>query len=201
TTGQDNAGNGAGNHFFVGTTTQGDIRRGLLRFDIAGHVPPGATIESVSLQLYMSKARSSTGRSIVLHRANASWGEGASNAPGEEGAGTNPSTGEATWFYRFYPTLQWNTPGGDYALSPSGETVVGGNGSYQWSSATMANDVQGWLDDPNSNFGWILIGNESSTATAKRFQSRSIASANQRPRLMIHYTPDPGIDAGSCCLP
>jgi spore coat protein A len=199
--GEDNAGNGAGNHFFVGTTLQGDIRRGLVRFDVAGNVPPGATIESASLQLYMSRARSSTGRSVVLHRASASWGEGTSHAPGEEGAGTSPSVDEATWFYRFYPTQAWVAPGGDYAASPSAETVVGGNGNYQWSSPAMASDVQGWREDPESNFGWIVIGTESVTATAKRFQSRSIASANQRPRLMIHYTLDPGVDAGSCCLP
>jgi len=46
--------NGAGDYFFSGLTAQGAKRRGLLSFDIAGYVPEGAIITSVSLDLYMS---------------------------------------------------------------------------------------------------------------------------------------------------
>lgn len=51
----------------------------------------------------------------------------------------------------------------------------------------MVQDVQGWLDDPTNNFGWIVIADESTHTTAKRFGSREEASAN-RPKLLIYFT-------------
>ena len=39
--------------------------------------------------------------------------------------------------------------------------MVGAIGQYTWSSAQMVADVQGWLDNPASNFGWLMLGDES----------------------------------------
>jgi hypothetical protein len=50
----------------------------------------------------------------------------------------------------------------------------------------MAADVQGWLDSPATNFGWIIIGNESAALTAKRFDAHE--SAATRPILTVYYT-------------
>ena len=44
-----------------------------------------------------------------------------------------------------------------------------------------------WLDEPASNFGWLLRGNEDASPTAKRFHSRQ--SANP-PTLVVTYTPN-----------
>ena len=45
--------NGSGIHFCVGRTGQPETRRALIKFDIAGAgIPPGSTIDSVSLRLY-----------------------------------------------------------------------------------------------------------------------------------------------------
>ena len=58
----------------------------------------------------------------------------------------------------------------------------------------MVNDVQAWIDGTAGHFGWILIGNESSIRSAKRFNSRN--SSTLGPRLVITYTPPaqpPGI--------
>ncbi|MGH7613747.1 MAG: hypothetical protein ACREMW_06870 [Gemmatimonadales bacterium] len=55
------------------------------------------------------------------------------------------------------------------------------------STAQLVADVQGWLADPASNFGWILIGDESATATAKQFDSRESA-ASIRPELRVFFT-------------
>ena len=35
----------------------------------------------------------------------------------------------------------------------------------------MLADVQKWLDDPSSNFGWLLLGDETKSRTTKRFDS------------------------------
>ena len=79
--------NGGGTHFFVGVTDTGNIRRGLIAFNIAGAIPAGALITSVSLKLHMSQTIAGS-QNITLHRVLADWGEGDSNAPGEEGGGT-----------------------------------------------------------------------------------------------------------------
>ena len=76
--------NGAGQYFFAGTTSLGVFRRGVVAFDIAGSIPAGSTISSVSLELHMS--RTIGGPEIVeLRRLLADWGEGTSRASGEEG--------------------------------------------------------------------------------------------------------------------
>src|SRR5207302_838656 len=49
-------------------------------------------------------------------------------------------------------------------------------------------DVQNWLSSPGSNFGWIVIGDESGTGTAKRFDSRENSTASNQPALTIDYT-------------
>ncbi|MEJ2086737.1 MAG: hypothetical protein P8Y44_13885, partial [Acidobacteriota bacterium] len=61
----------------------------------------------------------------------------------------------------------------DFVATPSATEVVGGNGSYTWgSTAQMVADVQAWVDNPSSNFGWVLVGNEFTQPTAKSFDSR-----------------------------
>src|SRR5215468_6480572 len=64
------------------------------------------------------------------------------------------------------------------------------NTLYTWSSAQMVTDVQAWLDDSGDNFGWLVLGDESTIATAKRFDSRESASA---PVLTIQYIPGPRV--------
>jgi len=184
--------NGGGQYFFAGRTAQGDgsIRRGLLAFDIAGDVPAGSIITDVSLALHMSKTITGP-QDVALHRSLADWGEGASDAPGQEGAGTAAAMGDATWLHTFYDTDFWATAGGDYAAVPSATTSVADVGYYSWTSADMVADVQEWLDTPDENYGWFLVGNELTLATAKRFDTRENPTADFRPVLTVEYVPEP----------
>src|SRR5436190_17970433 len=59
--------NALGNHFFAGETAVGEIRRGVLAFDIAGNIPAGSTITGVSLSMNMSKTPLDTARTVELH--------------------------------------------------------------------------------------------------------------------------------------
>ena len=77
--------NGAGDRFFAGRTDQGRLRRGVLAFDVAGSIPAGSTITSVTLSMNMSRTNLNTARTIELHRLLAGWGEGTSNAGQQEG--------------------------------------------------------------------------------------------------------------------
>src|SRR5438477_12235843 len=76
--------NGAGFHFFAGENALGEIRRGVLAFDMAGSIPPGSTIVAVSLTMNMSRTMVDTARIVELHKLLADWGEGSSHATGEE---------------------------------------------------------------------------------------------------------------------
>jgi hypothetical protein len=186
--------NGAGIHFFAGLTALGQIRRGVVRFDLSA-VPPGATIESVVLTLNMSRTEAGP-RAVALHRATADWGEGASDAPGEEGGGAASQAGDSTWIHTFFATDFWSTTGGDFASPASSSIVVGDEGLYSWgTTAGMEGDVAAWVNDPAANFGWVLVGEESlalagqGISTAKRFDSREIEPGGVGPRLEITFTP------------
>jgi spore coat protein A len=191
--------NGSGTHMFAGNTDDGFTRRAVVRFDLS-IIPQGSTIHAATLTLNMSRTRAGN-TTVTLHRLNASWGEGASVAGGGEGGGAPSELNDATWIHRFYSNTFWTTPGGDFNPTPSASTVVGNNnGTYTWSSAAMAADVQAWLADPASNFGWLIKGNESTSRTAKRFDTREHSDPTVRPRLTLVYTPPAGT-TGACCLP
>lgn len=179
--------NGAGEHLFAGTTNGGAIRRAVFAFDLAGAVPEGAEVQSVSLDLNMSRTISGD-HTVSVHRLTADWGEADSHAGGEEGGGAEAVEGDATWIHRMFDTEEWASPGGDFDETASATLTVDAVGRYTVSSAEMADDVRSWLSDPSSNFGWILIGDEDADATAKRFDSREHASAANRPQLTITYT-------------
>lgn len=183
--------NGAGEHFFAGRTGQiaNSIRRGLIQFDIAGAIPAGATIQSVELTLNMSKTPLGAGaKTIALHPVDTDWGEGASNDLGNEGSGTAAQAGDATWIHTFFDTDTWTSAGGDFSGTPSASISVNALGPYTWgSTSAMVADVQAWLDTPASNHGWLLLGDESAGSTAKRFDTREIVTASQRPALRIVY--------------
>jgi hypothetical protein len=182
--------NGAGEYFFVGQA--GSVRRGLLAFDVAGSIPPGATITSVQLALHCSRLPyfAPPPVTVTLQRLTADWGEGTSDAGEPGGTGTSATPGDATWIHRAYPGSPWTNPGGDFAPAASASFPCGGVGTYTvGSTAGLVADVQAWLDGPSSNFGWILRGEEGAGQNARRFDSREHASPGFRPVLTIEYTP------------
>ena len=167
--------NGAGTRIFAGRTAEGSgsIRRALIAFDPQGSaIPSGAVITSAELTLEMVMSNAGA-HDVSLHRVMADWGEGASFAGAGQGGGAPAQPGDATWFHTFFDTAFWASPGGDFAPTPSASRSVGGTGSYTWGSTTqMVADVQSWLDNPGTNLGWMLIGNEAVAPTAKAFSSR-----------------------------
>jgi hypothetical protein len=182
--------NGSGTHLFAGNTEgRGGrrARRALIQFDVAAALPEYASVTSATLNLRMTRSRLPTGVPVSLHRMLADWGEGASNALAEEGRGTAAGEGDVTWTHRTLGGEAWTTPGGDFVADASGATDVAGIEWYAWESTeAMVADVQGWYGDPASNFGWIVVGDESAVGTAKRFGSRE-SGEETAPTLRIHY--------------
>ncbi len=196
--------NGAGQNFFVGRVGGGggEIRRGLIAFDVVGSIPAGSTIESVTLKLNMSRTTSGN-NNVTLHKLLKQWGEGTSDASGQEGRGATATTNDATWLHRFFPATAWSGPGasGDFSAAATATKAVGSTASYEWQSGAMRDEVQGWLDAPATNFGWVLIGNESTPGTAKRFDAREHPNASVRPTLSVVFTPIPPSDVDNDGIP
>lgn len=178
--------NGAGPYFFVGDNSQGNTRRGVVAFAVADSLPAGATIDSVELRLNSSQGQNNSPRMIAVHRLLADWGEGTSSSSG--GGGARPAPGDATWLHRFFPDQFWTAPGGDFESAASASIQVTGTGFYSWRGTAMAADVQAWLDQPASNHGWLVQGDESVVSTARRFDSRENPVPTNRPVLIVHFT-------------
>jgi hypothetical protein len=180
-----------------GLMPQGFACRALIGFDLANNIPAGSTITSVQLSLVLEHVHTGEAmdRQIELHALLADWGEGtAGQGTVTMGAGQGyitPADGtSATWSHRFYDTVPWTNAGGDFVATASGSTIVAPTTgvAYVWNSTpAMVNDVQSWLDNPASNFGWLLLGDESGPNVERIFLTRE-ASSNP-PSLVVTYTP------------
>src|SRR5438034_617734 len=145
----------------AGTTQNYTKNRALMKFNMAGSIPPGAKITAVSLtvQVTHSPVDGDTSSTFELHRVLRDWGEGdKSGQPPTLGA---PATaGEANWTHRFALTTNaWAEPGGapgiDYLQASSSEQFIYGENfsPYTFASTTdLVADVQCWLDRPELNF-------------------------------------------------
>lgn len=189
--------NGAGAYLFAGPTLRGaSERRALVRFDVAGSVPAGAHILEATLTLNCSRNNSETAF-VYIHRLTSPWGEGVSDAGAPGGGGAAAAPNDATWNSNFFQSSDWTTPGGDFdelisALATMG-SGLSGLGPVVWASTDpenglMLSDVQSWLDTPDQNHGWIVIGSSLNGATAHRFDSRENTNPVVRPQLTIVYS-------------
>ena len=198
---EDGAGglsNGSGQYLFMGMTGPNDevnLRRALVEFDLST-LPSNATVSSVTVTFAINKAPSDEGDgqpspgTAHLHLLNGEWGEGASNASGGEGAGDGAESGDATWLHTFWDTDTWSAPGWDFALLVSASAPFGTSDTESMlfaSTPQLLADVQGWIDDPTSNHGWVLIGDESNQRNARRMASREHAS-QVPPTLNVQYS-------------
>lgn len=184
---------------FIVTGGAGGIaaaRRGLIGFDVAGAgIPEGSTILDVVLT--MNLAQTAGGASpVAIHRSLKSWGEGFTNAPGNELEGAPTNGYDATWMFPQFGGAAWARLGGDFA-GASASVTASAIGAYEWSGGDLVADVQEWLDSPNSNFGWFVKSAEVS-GNVKSFVSRNSSNAALRPTLEITYEEPiiPGIVEG-----
>ncbi|MBI5771401.1 MAG: immunoglobulin domain-containing protein, partial [Verrucomicrobia bacterium] len=178
--------NAKGVSFFAGLSGQNRTLRALVKFDLAGQIPAGATVTGVTLTLAVTSPRSHP-LTLGLHRLSADWGEGTSDASRGEGGGVAATAGDATWLLRFHDTAisAWTAAGGDFAATASAtQTVPATTGNITITSAALASDVQAWLANPATNFGWLLRATDE-TAAAARFSSRE---GTAPPSLQITYT-------------
>jgi hypothetical protein len=173
---------GSGTDMFCGKITVGSLRRAVVAFDVSS-LPTDAVIDSVRLELHLSRSADLSPRLIRVYRVLSDWGEGASVS--SQGEGAPSQAGDATWLHTFFPNSFWSKPGGDFAGVASDSLTVLGAADYVWNSPGLASDVHAWTSQILPNFGWILIGEESVPTTARAFNTREGAIP---PRLVIHYS-------------
>lgn len=189
----DAVADGQGGSLWTSVLAAGVVRRALFRFDLAA-IPPGAVVLEATVEAFMIRLREP--QSLALHRIGAAWGEGPSNG-GDAGVGAPAGPGDCTWTHRVWPDLRWASRGGDYLLSASATTPVSGwPAPVLWASTpALVDDVQGWVDTPDGNHGWMMIGTESGTQNATRLASRHSGTPGARPRLRLRWlVPAPGED-------
>jgi len=190
---------GMGGGLFSGLTLiKGDVEgmRSMIEFDVATELPDDVTIESARLELTVVKSPNTTPFDFTLHVATTDWNEGpASSGADPFGTGAPATTGDSTWEHTNFDSEFWNTPGGDYLTSPSASSAVGGLSDvpYIWESDQMVSDIQNWIENPETNFGWFIIGNENRDfqPTVRAFASQQFFIASARPKLIIEGTLPP----------
>jgi hypothetical protein len=177
--------NGLGESLFVGVTAQGSLRRALLRFDLAAALPANARVLAAELMLQIVFSPATTPTSLLLHAPLQPFGEGTSYALGGGGGQGAPTTpGDASWTHAIFPNQPWAQPGGDFAPQPSAIVALPTSGTVR--GMVDAAEVQRWLAQPSTNYGWLLKTAEAGPADrARRLESRESLSAP--PRLTITY--------------
>ncbi|MCK5942507.1 MAG: DNRLRE domain-containing protein [Planctomycetes bacterium] len=181
--------NGGGDSVFCGVVGfNGGFgkRRALIHFDVAGQLPAGARILSAELDLFVAQSVAFLPIPTMAHRVTQDWSEGSVIAPGGGGAGGASAAGETTWVHTNYPGATWTNPGGDFVATPSFTFDLAAIGpATAGIDSGMVADLQAWLDNPTSNFGWLLKTDELVPSTARRMYSREFGSSP--PTLRITY--------------
>jgi hypothetical protein len=193
-----NLSNGKGPVAYVGKLASGDEMRAMFKFPISDSIPANATINTVTVALYAVETGGTAPKLIQLHKLTKGFGEGNSNAAAGSPVGQASQTGDASWNYSEYNTASWTMAGGDYDFTLLGiQTVLQSNNTINWidqgNSTALKDLVQGWLDNPATNYGLITVGSGPSNGDYVGFASResTVGQGGNAPKLIVNYTPDP----------
>jgi len=152
------------------------IAHGVVAFDLSS-IPPGSTINDVQLKL-TADLISNPPIPLLLHKITTNWDESTT-----------------TW------NFPWTTPGGDFLTTSSATQTITVLDAYIWgSTGQMVNDVQGWVDDPSSNNGWLLKrADESVTGFARFFHNTG--NPTDVPMLIVTFNEPTGQPVGGQLIP
>jgi hypothetical protein len=182
---------GASVSLVSGANSSGFRSRELMQFSFTNRIPSNAIIQSVTLTVNVVTVPGGGGGTASvfdMHCLLVNWTEGIGT--GNMGSPANP--GETTWNYRFYPDTGWTIPGGqisnDFSAVVSASLLWDTVGTYTYASTSnLVADVQEWVANPGTNFGWMFISeSENVMQTARRIGARE--DTNNAPSLVVQYT-------------
>ena len=101
---------------------------------------------------------------------------------------------QTNWDYAKFSSVPGIKPGGDYHFESSTTSTVSLGNDAIFSSESITTDVTFWLANPSKNYGWIFIGDESTTATSVKFVSKDHDDPAMRPSLKLYYQGSTSID-------
>ncbi len=169
----------------VGAKKKEDAKRGLLKYDLK-LIPPGSTIMSADLELYLYDHVRQMGMNnhleIEVHRLVHSWKEGKKDGQGDE-----------TNWRRYAKNRDWTSRGGDFDPAVEAVTTVLYGEINQWHRWDITGLVQYWVNNPASNSGMILKDIDEGAAGKQdtfegEFYSGEYVDASFRPKLTVIYT-------------
>ncbi|MDB6015894.1 MAG: hypothetical protein JWR19_383 [Pedosphaera sp.] len=159
----------------LGANSGQDVRRVLVKFDLTGKIPAQAIVTSATVAVAVTKSPPAAGSTFDLRRLFQDWNET-----------------DTSWNSRL-AGISWSTPGAtganDSSGSASSSTSINGVGAYLFPSSTgLVADVQAWVNNPGTNFGWLLISKTEASETARHFASREYFDPASQPTLTINFT-------------
>jgi len=181
----------------TGANGIGSPGRGLIRFDLSS-IPANATFTDAQITMQVVKlppgdqhagpSDSDFGMYAMLVPWVAGTGSGVKGLPAQ--------TGETTWNERLAGVASWQASGGgmgfDFASSPSTSAFIGtALGPVTWgASPQMLSDLQSWLTNPSTNYGYLMMSDAEDTAgSGRRFDSIQSAGPDDiAPTLTVTYT-------------
>ncbi|QPQ35658.1 DNRLRE domain-containing protein [Lysinibacillus sp. JNUCC-52] len=160
----------------VGTAVGGNTVRSLLKFDLSA-VPSSTTIVSADLNLWFSSTNNNSPIAINLHNLTSTWEEN-----------------QASWTYaKTTPYTTWKTAGGDFSSNKLGTVKDIGTPPTSIADAMVnwkvpLNVVQGWINNPSTNYGLLLKGDNEASQIYKKFASSEQSTLNKyKPQLVVTY--------------
>jgi len=147
---------GGSDYMFLAGKKADKVKRVLLEFDLSS-IPPGATIASAILELYMydtNEPRPDIQIEVNVHRVIRSWKEG-----NKDGSGNSNG---ASW-EEYDGTNLWATQGADFDATVEASATILSQEKDQWHSWEIASLVQYWVDNPAVYFGMILKDTDEAT--------------------------------------
>jgi len=154
----------------------GDVRCGLIRFELLGYVPQGASIHSATLELYSDWKKNVFSERFGAYRIRCYWHEH-----------------ESTW-YCAASGQPWGAPGCNDTTSDRDAGAVDTalvSAAGQWISLDITSLVQVWVNDPASNHGLALKGISEGNPAEYAFLTSNSGRTELRPILRIEYSDAP----------
>jgi hypothetical protein len=142
-----------------------NVQRGLVKFDVSS-IPSGTTIARATLYLYSYQVTGSTGYygAYALTR--------------------NFTANGVTW-NTYDGTNAWTTAGGDFNGTADG-TSPKQSVANVWYAFDVTSRVQQWINNPSSNYGWVIKCTDENLHNQDYFyQSDYATDTSLRPKLVV----------------